>query len=93
MVCPHAVIRPVVIDEKQLNSATKCMVTKALNGMDNYKFAIIVSTYDCIACGVWVEASPGMRWEKALYMDDFEKKKVHKNILILVLIYLLKMML
>ncbi len=23
------------------------MVTKALNGMDNYKFAIIVSTYDC----------------------------------------------
>ena len=47
MVCPHAVIRPVVLDEKQLNSAPKGMVTKALNGMDNYKFAIIVSTYDC----------------------------------------------
>ena len=49
---PHAVIRPVVLDEKQLKSAPKGMVTKALNGMDNYKFAIIVSTYDCIAWGV-----------------------------------------
>lgn len=93
MVYPYAVIRPVVLDEKQLNSAPKGMVTKALNGKDNYKFAIIVSTYDCIGCGVWVEDSPGMGGEKALYMDDFEKKKVHKNILILVLIYLLKMML
>ena len=46
MVCPHAVIRPVVLDEKQLKSETKGMVTKAFNGMDNYKFAIIVSTYD-----------------------------------------------
>ena len=61
--------------------------------MDNYKFAIIVSTYDWIGCVVCVEVCPGMRGEKALYMDDFEKKKVHKNILILVLIYLLKMML
>jgi pyruvate-ferredoxin/flavodoxin oxidoreductase len=52
MVYPYAVIRPVVIDEKQLNSAPKGMVTKALNGMDNYKFAIIVSTYDCTGCGV-----------------------------------------
>ena len=86
MVYPYAVIRPVVLDEKQLNSAPKGMVTKALNGMDNYKFAII----GCVVC---VEVCPGMRGEKALYMDDFEKKKVHKNILILVLIYILKMML
>ena len=40
------------------------MVTKALNGMDNYKFAIIVSTYDCKGCGVYVEACPVMRGEK-----------------------------
>ena len=78
MVCPHAVIRPVVLDEKQLNSAPKGMVTKALNGMDNYKFAIIVSTYDCIAWGVWVEASPGMRGEKLYIWTILKRRKCTK---------------
>lgn len=68
MVCPHAAIRTVVLDEKQLKSVTKGMVTKAFNGMDNYKFAII----GCVVC---VEVCPGMRGEKALYMDDFEKNE------------------
>ena len=73
MVCPHAVIRPVVLDDKQEKAAPKGMVTKALNGMDNYKFSIIVSAYDCTGCGVCVEACPGMRGEKALSMGDFEE--------------------
>ena len=59
MVCPYAAIRTVVLDEKQLKSVTKGMVTKAFNGMDNYKFAII----GCVVC---VEVCPGMRGEKAL---------------------------
>ena len=90
---PHAVIRPVVLDEKQLKSAPKGMVTKALNGMDNYKFAIIFSTYDCTGCGVCVEANPGKRGEKLYIWKILNRTKVHKNILILVHIYLLKMML
>ena len=74
-VCPHAVIRPVVMDEKQFAAAPKNMKSKQLNGMDNYKFAIIVSAYDCTGCGVCVEACPGMRGEKAITMESFEKNK------------------
>ena len=66
-VCPHSVIRPVVMtDEESGNAPTDKMLP--MTGMAGYKFAISVSTLDCTGCGSCVKVCPGKKGEKALTM-------------------------
>ncbi|MDD6473063.1 MAG: pyruvate:ferredoxin (flavodoxin) oxidoreductase, partial [Bacteroidales bacterium] len=68
-VCPHACIRPFVMDEKEaagLDAAKLPMVAPAaLKGM---QFRMQVGVMDCLGCGNCVDVCPGKKNEKALKM-------------------------
>ncbi|MFA7139896.1 MAG: pyruvate:ferredoxin (flavodoxin) oxidoreductase, partial [Proteiniphilum sp.] len=69
-VCPHATIRPFVLDEKEqqgLGEGTELLKAqgKQLAGMS---FRIQVDVLDCLGCGNCVDVCPGKKGEKALEM-------------------------
>ena len=71
-VCPHAVIRPVPMDEATAaNAPTDKMLD--MTGMPGKKFAISVSVLDCTGCGSCVNVCPGKKGEKALVMEGLEE--------------------
>ena len=71
-VCPHAAIRPFVLDENEkagFEGATQEVIApKALKGMN---FRIQVSVLDCLGCGNCADVCPGKKGEKALKMVPF----------------------
>lgn len=50
-VCPHAAIRPVLMDAKEVENAPECMQTKPALGVKDMNFAITISQLDCSGCG------------------------------------------
>ncbi len=77
-VCPHAVIRPAVLDEEELKNAPDDMESIPMNGMPGKHFAIVVSARDCTGCGSCAGVCPGMRDNKALEMKpllEYNKEK------------------
>ena len=71
LVCPHAVIRPFLLDEKEVldapDSVTKNLVDANIKDKE-YKYTIGVSIPDCTGCSLCVEACPGKKGAKALVM-------------------------
>lgn len=59
LVCPHAVIRPFLIKDKE----------------ENWNYLIKISEKDCTGCGLCVEACPGKNGKKALKMGELENKE------------------
>ena len=59
-VCPHAVIRPFLLDEADVaNKPEGFVVTDAKGkGLEDLKYGIQVSTLDCTSCGVCVATCP-----------------------------------
>ena len=59
-VCPHAVIRPFLLDEAEVaNKPEGFVVTDAKGkGLEDLKYGIQVSTLDCTSCGVCVATCP-----------------------------------
>ena len=59
-VCPHAVIRPYLLDEKEAANAPADMVLVDAKGpkMDGLKYTMGVSTLDCTSCGSCVSSCP-----------------------------------
>ena len=72
LVCPHAAIRPVLLDEAEQQNAPADFVTKTANGKElaKYRFRIQVSPYDCTGCSSCVNVCPAK--EKALVMKPLE---------------------
>ena len=70
--CPHAAIRPFVLDEKEVAGidapTLDILAPKALKGM---QFRIQVSVLDCLGCGNCADVCPGKKGEKALKMVPF----------------------
>ncbi len=75
LVCPHACIRPYLLDEKQQKDAPAGFVTKQAVGgaLKDFAFRMQISPLDCQGCGVCVNICPAK--EKALVMRDFESQK------------------
>ena len=69
-VCPHAAIRPVAMTDAEVAAAPEGMQSKPLTGMPEYKFAIVVSAYDCTGCGSCVNVCPDK--VQAITMQSFE---------------------
>ncbi len=71
-VCPHAAIRPFLIDEKEMKSLPKGTKTVAAKGKDfeGYQFKIQVSVLDCTGCGNCADICPSK--EKSLIMKPLE---------------------
>jgi len=67
-VCPHAAIRPSLLDEEEINKAPLGFsALKAVGkGLENYKYRMQISPYDCTGCGSCVNICPAK--EKALEM-------------------------
>lgn len=68
-VCPHAVIRPCVMNEEEQQSAPAGMRTLPMMGMEGYTFSITVSEVDCTGCGSCAGVCPGKQGKKALAMQ------------------------
>ena len=68
-VCPHACIRPFVLDESEAAGIDVPMLEmKAPATLKGMKFRIQTSVMDCTGCGNCVDVCPGMRGNKALSM-------------------------
>ena len=81
LVCPHAVIRPFLLDEKEVidapNSVQEQLVDANIKDHD-YKFTIGVSVEDCTGCSLCSEICPGKNGAKALVMkmkNELEAEK------------------
>ncbi|MBQ8098875.1 MAG: pyruvate:ferredoxin (flavodoxin) oxidoreductase [Bacteroidaceae bacterium] len=75
-VCPHAAIRPVVMDEAEaagLDAPTLEM--KAPATMKGMSFRIQVDVLDCLGCGNCVDVCPGNKGNKALAMADLDSQR------------------
>lgn len=57
-VCPHAAIRPILVDDKDLKHAPEGFITKELKGSDGLHYRIQVSVEDCTGCGLCLQACP-----------------------------------
>ena len=72
-VCPHAAIRPFVLDSEEEKSAgfntAEIKAPAAIKGM---KFRMQVSVMDCLGCGNCADICPGFKGNKALAMVPFE---------------------
>lgn len=71
-VCPHAVIRPVAMNEKEKNNAPEGMKNIPMTGIPEYTFSITVSETDCTGCGSCAGVCPGKKGEKALSMHPIK---------------------
>ncbi len=74
-VCPHAAIRPAVLNADEKASAPEGMQTKALTGIDGLDFSITVSTMDCLGCGLCANVCPGNKAAEVLTMKPFGENK------------------
>lgn len=92
-VCPHATIRPFLLNEKEAADAPeafKLLKTKGIKSEDATDFTISISPLDCVGCGNCVEVCPAPT--KALIMKpkdsqddqipcwDYAVEKVSKKV-------------
>jgi pyruvate-ferredoxin/flavodoxin oxidoreductase len=72
-VCPHACIRPFVLNDEELKGVdTKTIDMKAPKAMAGMHFRIQVSVLDCLGCGNCADVCPGNpKTGKALTMTPF----------------------
>jgi pyruvate-ferredoxin/flavodoxin oxidoreductase len=66
--CPHAVIRPFLLDEKELKNKPDGMVTVVTKGkgFEGYQYRLQISVLDCTGCGNCADGCPSK--EKSLIM-------------------------
>ena len=74
--CPHAVIRPFLLNKEEYENAPKYIKDRCLIPLNpelkEYKFIIGISAKDCTGCGVCIKSCPGIRGEKALVFNNLE---------------------
>ena len=82
LVCPHAVVRPFLLDENEVmdapNSVQEHLSDANIKDHD-YKFTIGVSVEDCTGCGLCSEVCPGKNGAKALVMKMKSELEAEKK--------------
>ncbi len=72
-VCPHASIRPFVLDEEEQKGANFATIAvKAPATMKGMAFRMQVDVMDCLGCGNCADICPGFKGNKALSMVPLE---------------------
>jgi pyruvate-ferredoxin/flavodoxin oxidoreductase len=71
LVCPHAVIRPILTDAATTKKAPPSYKTLKAAGADGLNFRIQLSPLDCTGCGVCINACPAK--QKALVNAPLEQ--------------------
>jgi len=79
-VCPHAVVRPIVMDGEEVKNAPAGLKTTKLNGKDveGLNFTIVVSPLDCTGCGSCANICPAKN--KALVMKPLESQMAQQDV-------------
>ena len=75
LVCPHAAIRPFVMDEAEAAASPfkeKDKLKAIGKGFEGMTFVQVVDVMDCLACGNCADVCPGKKGEKALVMVPME---------------------
>ncbi len=72
-VCPHAVLRPLLLTEEEVKAAPAGYVTKDAAGFPGYKYHMAISALDCTGCGSCANVCPAK--EKALVMKPIADGK------------------
>ncbi|MBQ8548468.1 MAG: pyruvate:ferredoxin (flavodoxin) oxidoreductase [Lachnospiraceae bacterium] len=72
LVCPHAVIRPYLLNDEEKANAPEGFITAPANGpaAKGLHFTMQISAYDCTGCGSCVACCPAK--EKAITMEPVE---------------------
>jgi len=72
LVCPHAVIRPYLLNDEEKANAPEGFITAPANGpaAKGLHFTMQISAYDCTGCGSCVSCCPAK--EKAITMQPVE---------------------
>ena len=72
LVCPHAVIRPYLLNDEEKTNAPEGFITAPANGpaAKGLHFTMQISAYDCTGCGSCVACCPAK--EKAITMEPVE---------------------
>ena len=73
IVCPHAVIRPTLLNEEEAAKAPEGYAMKKANGFEGLQYHLSISGLDCTGCGVCVKACPAK--EKALVFKPLAPMK------------------
>ena len=75
-VCPHAVIRPTLLDGAEKDLAPENFVTlKAIGkGLEGLDYRIQISPLDCTGCGNCADICPGKKGNKALEMTPIAEE-------------------
>ena len=78
-VCPHAVIRPFLLNKEEEASKPADFNTLKANGkgFEDYTFRIQVSLMDCVGCGSCADVCPAKN--KALVMKEFDTQHVQEK--------------
>ncbi len=73
-VCPHAAIRPFLLDEEEVKNAPESFETKKAigKGLEGLEYRIQVSALDCTGCGNCADVCPAKK--KALIMEPLESQ-------------------
>ncbi len=78
LVCPHAVIRPFLLNEKEQIDAPEVVSNNLINANikdKDYKFSIGANLENCTGCGLCSEVCPGKQGAKAIVMKAREELK------------------
>ena len=75
IVCPHAVIRPIVLNAEEVANAPANLKHKKMigKGMENYEFTMAITVLDCTGCGNCAKVCPAK--EKALVMKPLDTQR------------------
>lgn len=82
-VCPHAVIRPFLLDEKEEKKAPESVkkdLQDALIKGEKLKFTIGINMDNCTGCGLCSNICPGKNKEKAITMKKVSEVKNDESI-------------
>ena len=83
LVCPHGVIRPYLLDDKEEENAPESVKRDLQNALikdHNLKFTISVNMDQCTGCGLCSKVCPGKKGEKALEMRPASNVKTEQEI-------------
>jgi len=74
LICPHAVLRPFLLDEKEKKNVPETFETKKAigKGLEGYEYRIQVTPLDCTGCSNCADICPAP--EKALVMVNAEEE-------------------
>ena len=82
-VCPHAVIRPFVLNDEEAAKAPAVAKIKDTTGLPGTKYTMAISTLDCTGCGVCANICPAGAKDKsksALVMKPIETQMEQQKV-------------